>query len=75
MAKKKDIQETEVKSENRHAEFEAKFAFGTVTRLEFENLVEEFFGASATKIYTDARQVAVEVDGKRLPEEGHFVIC
>jgi len=75
MAKKKEIKEIEIKSENRFAEFEAKFATGRVTRLAFENLVEEFFGDKATKIYTDARQVAVEVDGTRIPEEGHLIIC
>lgn len=75
MAKKKENKEIEAKSENRHAEFESKFATGSVTRLDFENLVEEFFGNKATKIYTDARQVAVEVDGIRIPEEGHLIVC
>jgi hypothetical protein len=75
MAKKKENKEIEVKSENRHAEFESKFATGSVTRLDFENLVEEFFGDSAKKIYIDSRQVSVEVDGIRIPEEGNLVIC
>lgn len=75
MAKKKENKEIEAKSENRYAEFESKFANGTVTRLGFENLVSEFFGDTARTIYTDARQVSVEVDGIRIPQEGHLVIC
>lgn len=74
MAKKKENKEIAAKSENRHAEFVAKFANGSATRLDFENLVREFFGDTAKKIYVDNRQVFVEVNGVRIPEEGMIIV-
>lgn len=73
MAKKKEIKQTEVVSEDKFAQFESLFATGAATRLDLTNAVEEFFG-SAKIDFVDSRQFSIEVDGVRIPKEGHLIV-
>jgi folate-dependent tRNA-U54 methylase TrmFO/GidA len=74
MAKKKEIKQTEVVTEDKFAKFQSLFATGTATRLDLAKAVDEFFG-SAKIDFVDSRQFSIEVDGVRIPKEGHLIVC